>query len=242
MASRRVPLSNMRQVIARRLVESKTTIPHYQVSMSFDMDPLMAMRKDLNEKLAGGDVKLSVNDFLVRAAALAMHQHPDFNASFDGDAIVQHGAVNVGIAISLPEDKGGGLVVGVIRDADRKSLHDLGRVQSSGREGSHSRSGPRRHGRCHLHHLQFGDVRGRSLHRHHQSTQQPRFLPLGGHEAASGAGRFHRSWPSHDRNVVKRPPSYRRAMAARWLQTVRESVEHPTLCWCNPASDFVVNR
>ena len=58
-------------------------------------------RKDLNEKLAGGDVKLSVNDFLVRAAALAMHQHPDFNASFDGDAIVQHGAVNVGIAISL---------------------------------------------------------------------------------------------------------------------------------------------
>ena len=72
----------------------------------------MAMRKDLNEKLAGGDVKLSVNDFLVRAAALAMHQHPDFNASFDGDAIVQHGAVNVGIAISLPEDKGGGLVVG----------------------------------------------------------------------------------------------------------------------------------
>ena len=122
MASRRVPLSNMRQVIARRLVESKTTIPHYQVSMSFDMDPLMSMRKDLNEKLAGGDVKLSVNDFLVRAAALAMHQHPDFNASFDGDAIVQHGAVNVGIAISLPEDKGGGLVVGVIRDADRKSL------------------------------------------------------------------------------------------------------------------------
>ena len=122
MASRRVPLSNMRQVIARRLVESKTTIPHYQVSMSFDMDPLMAMRKDLNEKLAGGDVKLSVNDFLVRAAALAMHQHPDFNASFDGDAIVQHGAVNIGIAISLPEDKGGGLVVGVIRDADRKSL------------------------------------------------------------------------------------------------------------------------
>ena len=88
MASRRVPLSNMRQVIARRLVESKTTIPHYQVSMSFDMDPLMTMRKDLNEKLAGGDVKLSVNDFLVRAAALAMHQHPDFNASFDGLSLI----------------------------------------------------------------------------------------------------------------------------------------------------------
>ena len=139
--SRRVPLSNMRQVIARRLVESKTTIPHYQVSMSFDMDPLMAMRKDLNEKLAGGDVKLSVNDFLVRAAALAMHQHPDFNASFDGDAIVQHGAVNVGIAISLPEDKGGGLVVGVIRDADRKSLRMISACCCSG--SSSAWTGPR---------------------------------------------------------------------------------------------------
>ena len=205
MASRRVPLSNMRQVIARRLVESKTTIPHYQVSMSFDMDPLMTMRKDLNEKLAGGDVKLSVNDFLVRAAALAMHQHPDFNASFDGDAIVQHGAVNVGIAISLPEDKGGGLVVGVIRVA-----HDFCRVQSPCRKGSHSRPGTGRHGRRYLHHLQLGDVRRRAFHRHHQSPQQRDPRRRGSHEAAGGSGRFHRSWPSNDGNVVERPPGHRR--------------------------------
>ena len=121
----RVQLSGMRQTIARRLVESKQQIPHYQVSMSFDMDPLMELRADLNQKLTGVGIKLSVNDFLVRACALAIHEHPDFNASFDGDAIVYHGAVNVGMAISLPPERGGGLVVGVLRNADQKSLRTI---------------------------------------------------------------------------------------------------------------------
>ena len=123
--NRSEPLSNMRQVIAKRLVESKQTIPHYQVTMSFDMDPLLDMRKTLNEQLAKTNVKLSVNDFLVRCCALAMAEHPAFNASFGGDCIYYHGPVNVGIAIALPEDKGGGLVVGTIRDADQKSLRAI---------------------------------------------------------------------------------------------------------------------
>ena len=230
MASRRVPLSNMRQVIARRLVESKTTIPHYQVSMSFDMDPLMTMRKDLNEKLAGGDVKLSVNDFLVRAAALAMHQHPDFNASFDGDAIVQHGAVNVGIAISLPEDKGGGLVVGVIRDADRKSLRMISAESKALAEKARTRG------------LAPEDMEGATFTisnlgmygvEHFTAIINPpnsAILAVGGalkQPVVRGdsieVGHRMTATLSNDHRVIDG------AMAARWLQTVRESVEHPTL-------------
>ena len=120
--TQRVPLSGMRQTIARRLVESKTSIPHYQVTLTFNMDPLLEMRKTLNAQLEPAGVKLSVNDFLVRCCALAMSEHPDFNASFDGDAILYHGAVNVGVAISLPPERGGGLVVATIRNADQKSL------------------------------------------------------------------------------------------------------------------------
>jgi len=119
---RKVALSNMRQTIARRLVEAKQTVPHYQVSMTYAMDALLNLRSDLNESLHSAGIRLSVNDFLVRACALAMERHPMFNASWGGDHVMVHDSVNIGIAISLPEERGGGLVVGVIRDADRKSL------------------------------------------------------------------------------------------------------------------------
>jgi pyruvate dehydrogenase E2 component (dihydrolipoamide acetyltransferase) len=122
---RTVPLSNMRQVIAKKLVESKQTIPHYQVTMTFTMDPLLEMRKTLNEQLVASGVRLSVNDFLVRCCALSMATHPEFNASFGGDCILYHGPVNIGIAIALPEERGGGLVVGTIRNADQKSLRTI---------------------------------------------------------------------------------------------------------------------
>lgn len=125
LAGRTVALSGMRQTIARRLVESKTTVPHYQVTMKFAMDEILALRGKVNDSLTAYGIKLSVNDFLVRACALAMAKHPYFNASFAGDSIAIHGEVNVGIAISLPEERGGGLVVGVIRNADQKSLRQI---------------------------------------------------------------------------------------------------------------------
>lgn len=115
----------MRQTIARRLVESKTQIPHYQVAVTIDMTPLMDLRKTLNSQLSDQGVKLSVNDFIVRACALAIHRHPMFNASYHGDSISVHDRVNIGMAISLPEERGGGLVVGTIFDADRKSLRQI---------------------------------------------------------------------------------------------------------------------
>ncbi len=122
---RLVPLSPARQTIARRLVESKTTIPHYQVTMTFDVDPLLGMRKTLNEQLADQGVKLSLNDFLIRACAVAMHEHPQFNASWAEKHIQIHGNVNIGMAIALPSERGGGLVVGSIRNADQRSLRSI---------------------------------------------------------------------------------------------------------------------
>ncbi len=120
-----LPLSNIRQTIARRLVEAKATIPHYQVTVSFEMEPLLDLRKSLNEQLADQGVKLSVNDFLVRSCALAMNNHPEFNASWGTDHIKIHGEVNIGIAISLPAERGGGLVVATLRNADQKSLRAI---------------------------------------------------------------------------------------------------------------------
>ena len=128
-----VPVTTMRGVIAKRLVESKQQIPHYQVTMKFAMDAILAMRVQLNEQLAAMEVKLSVNDFVVRACALAMAKNPFFNASWAGDRILVHQQVNVGVAIALPEEKGGGLVVGVVRDANLKSLRQIsGEVRSLG--------------------------------------------------------------------------------------------------------------
>lgn len=119
------PLSGMRQTIARRLVESKTTIPHYQVSMSFDMESLVDIRAQVNERLAPQGRKVSVNDFIVKACALAISEHRYFNASFGGDRVHFHAGINIGVAIALPEERGGGLVVATIRDADRLPVGDI---------------------------------------------------------------------------------------------------------------------
>jgi len=123
--ARSIELSNMRRTIARRLVESKTTVPHYQVTVSADMAPLMDLRAQLNDQLEAQNVKLSVNDFLVRAAALAMHQHPQVNARWNEDTIEVNADVNIGVAVALPEERGGGLVVATIRNADAAGLRHI---------------------------------------------------------------------------------------------------------------------
>jgi pyruvate dehydrogenase E2 component (dihydrolipoamide acetyltransferase) len=120
------PLSNMRRTIAHRLVESKQTIPHYQVTISARLDALLDLRKQLNDQLGSQGVKLSVNDFIVRACALATHAHPYINSRWNpskgAESIELLDQVNVGVAISLPPERGGGLVVATIRHADQKGL------------------------------------------------------------------------------------------------------------------------
>jgi pyruvate dehydrogenase E2 component (dihydrolipoamide acetyltransferase) len=145
LSARTIPLSNMRRIIAQRLVESKTTIPHYQVTVDIDMEPLLDLRAQLNEQLAKQGVKLSVNDFLVKACALAMHQHPYVNSRWsqkgDQASIEYVEQVNIGVAIALPihdDGTGGGLVVATIRDADHIGLRHISaetkRVSEKARE------------------------------------------------------------------------------------------------------------
>lgn len=125
-----VPLSGVRRTIATRLVQSKTTIPHYQVTVEADMDALMSLREQLNAQLQPQGVKLSVNDFLVRACALAMHEHPYVNSRWieakgQEPAIELLADVNVAIAIALPEEKGGGLLIATLRSADKMGLRQI---------------------------------------------------------------------------------------------------------------------
>ena len=116
-----VQTTKLRQAIGRRLVESKQQLPHFYVTHEYDMAPVMALRAQVNAMLEVLGEKLSVNDFIVKAVALALRQFPNLNASLRGAEIVQHGAVNVGVAVSVP----GGLLTIVVADTDRKPLRQI---------------------------------------------------------------------------------------------------------------------
>jgi len=116
-----VATTRLRQAIGRRLVEAKQQLPHFYVTYEYDVAPLMTLRKQINSMLDGSGEKLSVNDFIVKAVALALRQFPNLNASLDGTDVVQYGQVNIGVAVAVP----GGLLTVVIHDADRKSLRQI---------------------------------------------------------------------------------------------------------------------
>lgn len=125
LTSKTEAVNGMRKTIAKRLVESKVTVPHFYLSTAINMDPLIELRQTLNAQLSTQGIKLSVNDFVTRAVALAAVQHPVMNASWTGDAIQYHGTVNVGTAIALPAERGGGLVVAVTKDVQNKGLRQI---------------------------------------------------------------------------------------------------------------------
>lgn len=120
-----VPHTNMRKVIATRLTESKQEVPHFYLTLDCELDALLKLREDLNEKaeLLGQDTKLSVNDFIIRAAALALKKVPAVNVSWGEKALKMYSDVDVSVAVSTP----GGLVTPVIRNADRRRLPDVSR-------------------------------------------------------------------------------------------------------------------
>jgi pyruvate dehydrogenase E2 component (dihydrolipoamide acetyltransferase) len=111
----------MRQVIARRLLESKTTIPHYYLTMEILMDEAMKLREQLNALAASDAEKLSVNDLIVAAAARTVRKYPNVNAYFKGEKMELHDAVNVGIAVAVEH----GLLTPVLHRADQKSLKQI---------------------------------------------------------------------------------------------------------------------
>jgi pyruvate dehydrogenase E2 component (dihydrolipoamide acetyltransferase) len=120
-----VPLSSMRRVVARRLVESMQSTPHFYLTVAVDAEALLAFRAELNRQLADGgqDLKVSVNDLIVKACAALLATNPDLNVSFAGDKLLVHRRVHVGIAVAVD----GGLVVPVVRDADQKTLTQVAR-------------------------------------------------------------------------------------------------------------------
>ena len=113
-----VPASRLRQAIARRMTESKTTVPHFQVTMEIDMAPAMALRKQVNGMLADEGVKVSVNDLLVKAAGVALRDYPMLNASFAGKDIIVHKHINVGSAVATEK----GLLTVVQKNTDKSTL------------------------------------------------------------------------------------------------------------------------
>ena len=123
-ASQRVPLSSMRQLIAERMVESKTRIPHFYLQMEIDAEPLLELQGQVNSALEEwGGSKLSVNDLVLKATAVALTRVPQLNASFTGEGILRHGQVHLEFAVSLEE----GLLTPVIRNAESKNLRQINR-------------------------------------------------------------------------------------------------------------------
>jgi len=115
-----VQMDRLRVAIGRRMTEAKQQVPHFYITHEYDMEALMALRKQLNAFLPE-EKKLSVNDFIVKAVALALKQFPNLNASLSGSQIVRHKQVNVGIAVAVP----GGLLTIVTRQTDQKPLAGL---------------------------------------------------------------------------------------------------------------------
>jgi pyruvate dehydrogenase E2 component (dihydrolipoyllysine-residue acetyltransferase) len=124
--SRSVPVSQVRRVIARRLSASAREIPHYYVTAAADAEDLMALRATLNAQLSeAGRAKVSVNDLLIRAVALALREHPEVNVSYIDDSsttMLIHDRVNIGVAVAAES----GLIVPVIADADTKTVTQIG--------------------------------------------------------------------------------------------------------------------
>ncbi len=118
-----IPNDGMRKTIARRLLESKQTVPHFYLSVDTELDALLALREQINaaapkDKDGKPAYKVSVNDFVIKALALALRQVPDANVSWTEAAILRHKVVDVGVAVSIP----GGLITPVVRNADIKSI------------------------------------------------------------------------------------------------------------------------
>ena len=113
-----VPNSNMRKTIARRLLEAKQTIPHFYLTVDVELDALLKLRRDLNARGEADGIKLSVNDFLIKAAALTLRKVPRANAAWTDQAMLMFDRVDVSVAVATDD----GLITPIIKDADRKGL------------------------------------------------------------------------------------------------------------------------
>jgi pyruvate dehydrogenase E2 component (dihydrolipoamide acetyltransferase) len=115
-----IPLTKLRSLIGRRMTTAKQQIPHFYLTAEYDVKALLNLRLEMNQRLGEGE-QLSINDFIIRAAALALRQFPNLNASLGDGAIIRHGDINIGVAVAMEE----GLLTVVIRLADQKSIRAI---------------------------------------------------------------------------------------------------------------------
>lgn len=113
-----IQLNRIRQITAKRTQESKSQVPHFYVTVEVDVEKILELRRMFEEEESG---KVSINDFVVKASALALRDMPEVNASFQGTTLLAHGGVHIGIAVALPD----GLTVPVVHNADQKSLRHI---------------------------------------------------------------------------------------------------------------------
>jgi pyruvate dehydrogenase E2 component (dihydrolipoamide acetyltransferase) len=118
-----VKLSNMRKTIARRLTEAKQTIPHYYLTVDIQLDALLKLRSELNKGLESRGIKLSVNDLLIKALAMALIEVPTANVSFMGDQMLKYSRADISVAVAIPD----GLITPIIVGADTKSVSTIAR-------------------------------------------------------------------------------------------------------------------
>jgi pyruvate dehydrogenase E2 component (dihydrolipoamide acetyltransferase) len=116
-----VKLSNMRKTIARRLTEAKQTIPHIYLTVDIQLDALLKLRSELNAGLESRGIKLSVNDLLIKALAMALIEVPECNVSFGGETLIKYSRADISVAVSIP----GGLITPIIVGADTKSVSTI---------------------------------------------------------------------------------------------------------------------
>ncbi len=115
-----VPHTSMRKTIARRLTQSKQTVPHFYLTVDVELDTLLAVRKQINANAPDG-VKISVNDFVIKAAAMALMRVPDANAAYTDEGILKFNSADISVAVAIP----GGLITPIIREAHTKGLADI---------------------------------------------------------------------------------------------------------------------
>jgi pyruvate dehydrogenase E2 component (dihydrolipoamide acetyltransferase) len=135
----KIPNSSMRKIIAKRLLESKQTVPHFYLTSNIEIDALLKLRADLNAKSAKDGpsaFKLSVNDLIIKACAVALRRHPNVNSTYTEEAIIQYTDVDISIAVAIPD----GLITPIIRKADQlglaaisNAMKDLGARAKSGK-------------------------------------------------------------------------------------------------------------
>ncbi|MBP9791990.1 MAG: pyruvate dehydrogenase complex dihydrolipoamide acetyltransferase [Rickettsiales bacterium] len=116
-------ISTMREVIAKRLLESKQHIPHFYLSMDFNLDKLLEMRADINSAVSAESVELriSVNDLVTKAVSMSLKKHPSVNSSWNKNSIIQYNNVDISIAVAIPD----GLITPIVRNADQKSIFEI---------------------------------------------------------------------------------------------------------------------